>query len=138
MKTWLIMAIALFQNAAVFGQTNSTDYKSRVKAFVSNYHTFKMDIQAAGIAIIPFASFSEEKELYIEYFYQSGNEKRNGKMTLTSNDKNRFEGHWKTISDNGNVYQGALYFVFKKNGEANGQYIFMGSNYKITIFTPSK
>lgn len=57
-------------------------------------------------------------------------------MTLTSKGKNRFEGHWKTIADNGNVYQGDLYFVFKENGEADGHYKYMGSNYKITIFIP--
>lgn len=107
-----------------------------VKSFVANFSNFKMDIQAAGMASIPTATLSENGELYIEYAYNSEGEVRNGKMTLTEKTKTRFDGNWKTIADNGNVYSGSLYFDFKENGEADGFYKFGGSNYKITIFIP--
>ncbi len=61
--------------------------------------------------------------------------KRKGSMTLTFVEKaKRFEGHWETKADNGNVYNGTLYFVFRETGEATGYYKFAGSDYKITIF----
>lgn len=109
-----------------------------VKLFVDSFTTFKMDIQGAGMASIQKATLSDKGELYIEYAYHSEGENRNGKTTLTEKSMNRFEGNWKTIADNGNVYQGTLYFDFKENGEANGYYKFAGSEYKITIFVPTK
>jgi hypothetical protein len=92
-----------------------------------------MDIEAAGLASIPKASLSPTNELYIEYRYTSGDENRNGKMTLVPTKDDRFEGHWKTDADNGNSYSGPLHFVFKENGEAEGVYKYAGSDYKITI-----
>ena len=110
-----------------------------VKYFVSKFANFKMDIQGAGMATIPKATLSDKEELYIEYAYHSEGENRKGKMTLLINDsKEKFVGNWKTIADNGNVYQGSLYFVFKQNGEADGYYKYAGSDYKITIFIPKK
>ena len=94
-----------------------------------------MDIQSAGVSTIPIATLSDEDELYVEYSYQSEGEDRNGKMTLRPNPKViRFEGEWKTIANNGNVYEGTLYFQFDESGQANGFYEFNGANYKITIF----
>ena len=109
-----------------------------VKAFTQAFQNYGMDIQAAGIATIPAATFSEQGELYIEYAYNSEGENRKGKMTLTDKGNDRFEGNWKTVADNGNVYQGSLFFVFNTNGEAEGNYIYAGSYYKITIFTNKK
>lgn len=109
-----------------------------VKAFIMLFQNFGMDIQAAGLASIPIATLSAKNELYIEYSYHSEGENRKGKMTLADKGGNRFEGSWKTIADNGNVYQGVLYFNFKANGEADGYYKFAGGDYKITIFTKKK
>lgn len=102
--------------------------------FVNHYSTFKMDIQAAGLASITMASISDSDELYIEYSYHSENESRNGKMKLQKRENNKFEGNWKTEADNGNVYEGSLYFLFKSGGQADGYYKYSGSDYKITIF----
>ncbi len=103
--------------------------------FISDFKSYRMDIQAAGIATIPVATISEKSTLYIEYAYTAGGENRNGKMTLALNpNTNRFEGDWKTVADNGNAYQGDLYFEFKDNGQADGFYHYGGINYKITIF----
>lgn len=104
-----------------------------VNQFVKNFQTFSMDIQGAGLASVPKATVSEKGELYCEYAYHSEGENRNGKMTLTDKGNNRFEGNWKTVADNGNVYQGTLYLIFKVNGEAEGYYKYAGGNYKITI-----
>ncbi len=107
---------------------------SNVSVFTSNFANYSMDIQAAGLATIPHATISDKGILSIEYSYKSGSENRNGKMTLEENkSNNRFEGEWKTDADNGNSYQGTLYFVFNENGTANGYYQFGGSDYKITI-----
>ncbi len=119
-------------------QSNSNTKNTSVKTFVDGFSDFKMDIEGAGLATIPKATISDKGELYIEYAYYSESENRKGKMTLSENANHRFEGNWKTIADNGNVYQGSLYFDFKTSGEANGYYKFAGSDYKITIFIPVK
>lgn len=127
---------------SLFGCNSNAQKKmtqvENVKYFASKFADFKMDIQGAGLASIPKATILDNGELYIEYAYHSEGENRKGKMTLTEKAMNRFEGNWKTIADNGNVYQGTLYFDFKTNGEANGYYKFAGSDYKITIFVPVK
>ena len=129
----IIMLITLLQSCNSKAQ-NKMEEKEFVKTFISNYNKYGMEIQSAGTATIPVATF-ENGALYIEYAYNSEGEKRNGKMTLLLNTKTkRFEGGWKTIADNGNVYQGNLYFVFEKDGQANGFYQFGGTDYKITIF----
>jgi hypothetical protein len=110
-----------------------------VKHFVDNFATYKMDIKGAGLATLPKASLSKENDLSINYAYHSEGESRQGAMTLTFNEKTkRFEGNWQTNADNGNVYSGSLYFVFKENGEADGYYKYAGSDYMITIFIPKK
>ena len=111
-----------------------TEMPSNVAAFLSDFSAYSMDIHAAGMATIPIALITEEGELYMEYSYQSGQESRNGKMTLQDKGNNRFEGNWKTLADNGNSYQGSLYFIFDESGGAEGQYKFAGANYKIIIF----
>lgn len=125
------------QQTEIKKEIMATDNQN-VKAFITSSQNYGMDIQAAGIASIPKATLSAKNELYIEYAYHSEGENRNGKMTLVDKGNNRFEGNWKTVADNGNVYQGALYFVFKPNGEADGNYKYAGSDYKITIFTSKK
>ena len=112
---------------------NKAEQKKYAKTFIADYKSYVMDIEAAGVAEIPTAKLSMEEELYVEYAYTSGNEKRNGRMTLELTDKNRFTGKWKTDADNGNSYSGTLYFKFNENGEANGHYKFDGTDYKITI-----
>src|SRR5688500_10795009 len=105
--------------------------------FVSDFASYRMDIQAAGIATIPASTLAKDKTLTIAYAYFSEGEERKGKMVLVFNEISKlFEGNWKTNTDNGNVYHGSLYFNFKENGEASGKYAFMGSEYKITIFIP--
>lgn len=102
--------------------------------FIANFRSYKMDIQAAGMASIPAAELTKGNQLVIDYEYKAGSESRSGRMTLSLNvDSNQFEGNWKTLADNGNSYQGSMYFVFKENGEADGFYSFSGSDYKITI-----
>lgn len=128
----LLMTLLHSCNANAQNKMEQTDF---VKTFISDYGNHKMDIQAAGIATIAGATLSEKGRLYIEYAYNSEGETRNGKMTLMLNSNTkRFEGGWKTVADNGNVYQGTLYFRFEKNGQANGFYQFGGTDYKITIF----
>ena len=137
MKTILILTI-IASHFTTFGQTQTSTNMSNIEKFISSYSHFKMDIQAAGIATIPAASF-ENNILVIEYAYFSESENRKGKMTLTFNsDTNRFEGNWQTNADNGNVYKGSLYFLFSENGGASGKYKFANSDYKITIFKASK
>ena len=119
-------------------QTKNSNNMPNAETFISNYSHYKIDIQAAGIATIPAATF-DNNELMIKYAYFSEGENRKGKMTLTFNaNTNRFEGNWQTNADNGNVYKGSLYFVFDENGEAEGEYKFANSDYKITIFKASK
>lgn len=101
--------------------------------FCSNYTAYTMNIQAAGIANIPMASLTKDGHLYIEYVYSSGSEKRSGKMNLQRKKEHRFEGNWHTKADNGNSYQGSLYFVFDNDGTAKGKYQYAGSSYNITI-----
>lgn len=120
------------------GQTQNPFDMSHIEKFISSFSNFKMDIQAAGIATIPAATY-ENNILNIEYAYFSEGENRKGKMTLTLNPKsNRMEGNWQTNADNGNVYKGSLYFVFAENGEATGEYKFVNSDYEITIFNALK
>lgn len=134
MRKLITVIIIASQCLAACGQVKTTRNMSTIEKFVSNYSQFNMDIQSAGIATIPTASF-ENNTLKIEYAYFSEGENRKGKMTLIFNpETNRFEGSWQTNADNGNVYKGSLYFVFDENGEANGEYQFAKSNYKITIF----
>ena len=105
------------------------------EVFATHFSTYTMDIQAAGIADIPQAT-SEGGALSIAYHYQAEGEDRTGKMALTHVGDRRYEGHWKTTADNGNVYQGSLYFLFEENGEAQGQYRFAGADYGIRIYLP--
>ena len=106
---------------------------TNVSVFISGFSAYSMDIQAAGLATIPKATIADNGELYIEYAYHSGGENRTGKMTLYDKGNHRFEGNWKTDADNGNAYQGTLYFVFDRDGNATGYYKFGGSDYAITI-----
>lgn len=136
----LMLLLSLLTSLNTCGQVNHQkapsmpkDDLSNVSVFISNFGDYSMDIQAAGLATIPKATISKEGVLYIEYSYKSGAENRNGKMTLNNKSNNRFEGEWKTDADNGNSYQGTLYFFFNKNGTAEGYYKFGGSDYKITI-----
>jgi hypothetical protein len=133
----LIIATGLFScNSNAQSKMTQTEY---AKHFVDNFATYKMDIKGAGLATLPKASLSKENALSINYAYHSEGENRQGAMTLTFNEKTkRFEGNWKTNADNGNVYSGSLYFVFKENGEADGYYKYAGSDYMITIFIPKK
>ncbi len=117
---------------------NNTSTMQHVNTFIANFATFSMDIQAAGVASIPKATISDKGELFIAYAYTAGSEKRTGKMTLHDRGNNRFEGHWKTAADNGNSYQGSLYFIFDALGNANGSYEFGGSNYNISIVKTKK
>lgn len=125
------MSLVFIGSMSVFAQEN-------INLFIGNYQNYKMDIQAAGIASIPVADF-ENDVLTIEYIYFSEGENRRGEMTLSFNTQTRrFEGNWLTTTDNGNVFQGSLYFVFDKNGEATGKYTFANSEYKIMIFKASE
>lgn len=140
MPSKLIIILFLMSSLSACSQVNQKktpimvkENLSKVSVFISNFGNYSMDIQAAGLATIPRATVSEEGLLYIEYSYKSGIENRNGKMTLENKSNNRFEGEWKTDADNGNSYQGTLYFVFDKNGAADGYYKFGGSDYRITI-----
>jgi hypothetical protein len=136
---FIIYIATLMTTLTSCGQTvNQKLMKQDINKFIDSYPNFNMDIQGAGIASIPIATISDKNELYIEYAYHSEGENRKGKMTLSEKSNNRFEGNWKTIADNGNVYQGTLFFVFKANGEADGYYKYAGSDYKITIFTKEK
>jgi hypothetical protein len=133
--TLLLIFLITFLHSCNADAQNMMKQKEFVKAFISDYNTYGMDIQSAGIATIPVASASENGTLYIEYAYTSEGEKRNGKMTLLLNSKTkRFEGGWKTIADNGNEYQGNLCFIFERDGQANGFYQFGATDYKIKIF----
>ncbi|SMB99485.1 hypothetical protein SAMN00120144_0221 [Hymenobacter roseosalivarius DSM 11622] len=110
---------------------NPTDNAHR---FAANYSSFKMNIEAVGIARIPAAHWAHDT-LVVDYAYFSEGEQRQGRMSLAwQPPANRFEGTWRTQADNGNVYQGPLYLVFQENGEATGQYTFLGSRYAITLF----
>ena len=136
----IIFILSLMTSIIACGQINHKktptmvkDDLSNVSVFTSNFAEYSMDIQAAGLATIPKVTISEDGVLYIEYAYKSGEENRNGRMTLYNKTNNRFEGEWKTVADNGNSYQGTLYFVFDDAGNAQGYYKFGGSDYKITI-----
>lgn len=140
MNSKITIIIFLLTNFNACGQSNLKQQSNmvdneltNVSVFISNFSKYNMDIQAAGLASIPKATLSKKGELYIEYAYHSGGENRNGKMTLYDKGNHRFEGNWKTDADNGNSYQGTLYFVFDKFGNGDGYYKFGGSNYKINI-----
>ncbi len=134
MKTTLViicLLIITFSNAQEMNHRK--EQQKMVKTFMSNYDGYEMDIEAAGLATIENATFVMEGELYIAYAYVSGNENRKGRMNLLLTDENKLTGNWKTDADNGNSYQGPLYFTFRENGEASGQYNYGGTDYKITI-----
>ena len=137
MKLLMVLLAFLAINNSTCGQQKTNPSKMEktkpIENFIKNFSNYTMDIQAAGIASLPTATLSDAGELYIEYAYNSAGEKRNGKMTLQNKGNNRYEGNWKTDADNGNSYQGSLYFVFSENGEGFGFYKFSGSDYKITI-----
>ena len=133
----IIFATSLFSSNS--NAQNKMTQTENAKQFVSKFTEFKMDIQGAGMATIPSATISKDNSLLIDYAYNSEGEKRKGSMKLDFVEKSkRFEGHWETKADNGNVYNGTLYFVFKEIGEAEGYYKYAGSDYKITIFVPTK
>lgn len=133
--TYALFLISSFQNCAQQTENKKEIMKmNNVNQFIKSFQTFSMDIQGAGLASIPNATISEKGEVYCEYAYHSEGENRKGKMTLSDKGNNRFEGNWKTVADNGNEYQGTLYFIFKASGEAEGYYKYSGSDYKITIF----
>ncbi|MDB4292294.1 hypothetical protein N9954_02735 [Maribacter sp.] len=133
--TYILIILMTFLHSCNTKAQNTMKQSEFAETFISDFKGYEMDIQAAAIASIPVATLSEEKTLYIEYAYNAGGENRNGKMTLVLNTKsNRFEGNWKTIADNGNSYEGDMYFIFKEDGQANGFYKFSGADYKITIF----
>lgn len=140
MTSKLIFILSLMTSLNASSQLNNQkasiivkDHLSNVSVFISQFETYTMDIQAAGLAKIPKASITKDGLLYIEYVYKSEAENRNGKMTLYNKMNNRFEGTWKTDADNGNSYRGTLYFVFDELGNAEGYYKFSGSDFKITI-----
>ncbi len=115
---------------------NQSNY---VKTFLAHFSEYKMYIEAAGIAAIPSAKLSAEDILDIHYAYTSGDEKRKGQMLLVwIEGANRFEGSWETKADNGNVYKGTMYFIFAKDGTANGWYDYGGNAYEIKIFDPKE
>jgi hypothetical protein len=134
----ILATISFLFNSCDTNAQKKMSQVENVKIFINKFADFKMDIQGAGIATIPKATLSKTNELYIEYAYFSEGENRTGKMTLTENANHRFIGNWKTTADNGNVYQGTLYFDFEEDGEAQGYYKFAGSDYKIRIFIPTK
>lgn len=135
----ILIAFAVSSLSCYLNAQNKMTQTENAKYFASKFDEYKMYIQGAGMATIPGASISIDNSLAIEYAYNSEGEKRKGSMILTFAEKaKRFEGHWKTKADNGNVYNGTLYFLFKENGEAGGHYKYAGSDYKITIFVPTK
>lgn len=138
-----ILSVTIAILSLIFGSCHTNAQQKinkmeNVQLFVSRFHQYRMDIEGAGLATIPNATITDRSDLYIEYAYFSDGENRKGKMTLTERANHRYEGTWKTIADNGNVYEGTLYFTFKENGEAAGRYTFAGSDYKIRIFIPAK
>ncbi|MFS4492193.1 hypothetical protein [Maribacter sp. 2308TA10-17] len=131
----VLVFLSIFLHSCNTKAQNTMKQSEFAETFITDFKAYEMDIQAAGIASIPVARLSEGKTLYIEYVYASGGENRNGKMTLMLNPKSkRFEGGWKTLADNGNSYEGDMYFVFTADGQASGFYTFGGADYKITIF----
>ena len=135
MKTILTAALCMLLTTitAQKHMDQRAEQKKMANTFIADYQNYSMDIEAAGLASIKEATLSMEGALYVEYAYTSGSENRNGKMTLQLTEKNRLEGNWKTDADNGNSYSGSLYFTFKENGEASGQYKYGGTDYKIAI-----
>lgn len=137
MKTLVITAFSTLLYLTAMGQANKVNNIGKqmgyANVFAGSFKDFKIDIQAAGIAIIPAATLDNDT-LIIDYAYFSEGENRKGKMALSySAVSERYEGSWKTKADNGNVYQGSIYLVFSENGKAKGKYRFMNSDYKITI-----
>ena len=117
----------------------ATDQASYAQRFVLNFDQYIIDIQVAGIARIPTATLSKQNVLSVAYTYRSEGEDRSGNMELFLDEKSdQFVGNWKTVAENGNVYQGRLYLVFEESGEASGSYQFLGASYKINILIPSK
>ena len=134
----IILMLSLVASLNAYGQNinnnknTMTSIDSNVSLFISNYENCSMNIQSAGVATIPKASL-DKGELHIEYAYQSESENRKGKMTLQDKGNNRFEGNWKTNADNGNSYQGTLFFEFDETGNAKGYYKFGGGDFEISI-----
>ncbi len=122
---------------AINSNAQETEKKDKQRkwanTFLVNQQNYQLDIEAAGIANIKNANITSENELWIDYAYTSGAEKRKGRMKMLLTDQGRFEGDWKTNAHNGNNYNGSLYLVFKESGEASGQYQYSGTNYKIAI-----
>lgn len=52
-----------------------------IRTFVASYTDFIFDIQAAGIATIPAASWSDQGVLVIDYAYHSEGEDRKGECS---------------------------------------------------------
>ena len=96
---------------------------------------FEIDIEAAGMARIPAASLADGR-LDIDYEYAAidgTGEQRAGSMRLTTGGGRTATGEWRTVADNGTVYDGPLTFEFADDGTAVGTYKFSGTTYDITI-----
>lgn len=102
---------------------------------VESPERFGMNIQAAGTATIPDASLLDG-ELTVSYEYAATDgtgEQRAGSMNLTVAEDRTATGRWRTVADNGTVYNGPLSFDFADDGTAIGTYQFDGITYDITI-----
>lgn len=55
-------------------------------------------------------------------------------MQLTETKLHHYEGNWKTVANNGHVYQGPLFLDFASDGSARGVYQFAGNDFRITLY----
>ncbi|MGD1843008.1 MAG: hypothetical protein ACFB0B_19260 [Thermonemataceae bacterium] len=135
---YLLYSLGLLLMSCDGDTQNEKRQKALASIFIEHFSEYKIDIQAAGVATIPAASFKNDT-LMIKYAYFSEGEHRKGKMSLIFKAQTgRFEGNWQTKADNGNIYKGSLYFTFNEKGKETGKYNFENSDYKITLLQASR
>ena len=100
---------------------------------IDHSEQFEWYFEGAGIALINAVYLEKDSSLSTEYTYYSGNEKRIGKNTFRKNDSGKYQGFWKTISNNGNSYEGELILTFNADGTAKGYWISKWTNEKRNI-----
>lgn len=110
--------------------TNKTE---PINELIQNPKQFEWYFEGAGIAQINKAYLEKDGSISTEYSYESGGEKRTGKNTFHKNSSGKYVGHWKTIGNTGNQYEGELTLEVNVDGTATGNWTWKGTNGKWNI-----
>lgn len=109
---------------------NSTDPTFKI---IEHPEDFEWYFEGIGAVPITKVYLEKDSSFSTEYTYDFGGEKRVGKNTFHKNSSGEYQGTWKTISSNGNCYEGELTLIFNVDGTAKGKWTWKGMNGKWNI-----